>query len=101
MANRNYANGRRREYEAISYFEDRGYTAVRTAGSHGLFDVIAWNGEQHIHAQVKKDCKPSAEEFAQLRAATVPPNTFKVVMIYRKRQKVEILPVVSPERVKP
>jgi len=41
MANRNYDRGRVLEYRTIKNFEDMGCTAIRSAGSHGLADVIA------------------------------------------------------------
>lgn len=41
MPNRNYVAGRKFEYETKKYHELLGYTVLRTAGSHGLFDLIA------------------------------------------------------------
>lgn len=42
MPNKNYRAGRRFEYETMRKYEDMGFTCVRTAGSHGPFDVIAF-----------------------------------------------------------
>ena len=42
MPNRNYVKGRRLEYAVLRALRSRGWTAVRTAGSHGWADVIAW-----------------------------------------------------------
>lgn len=42
MSNRNYLAGRRLEYETIKTKQNEGYEAVRTAGSHGKYDVIAF-----------------------------------------------------------
>jgi hypothetical protein len=41
MPNRNYITGRRFEYKVRDLWKDRGYRAVRTAGSHSPYDVIA------------------------------------------------------------
>ena len=41
MAKTPYERGRNKEYRITSYFKKRGWNAVRTAGSHGIFDVIA------------------------------------------------------------
>lgn len=43
MANRNYNRGRAYEYRTIRMLEATGYTAGRSAGSHGIFDVWAFN----------------------------------------------------------
>jgi len=37
----NYTKGRAFEYEVKKFYEDKGYTVFRTAGSHGLVDIIA------------------------------------------------------------
>lgn len=44
MPNKNYVRGRDLEYRIIKLLENAGYNAIRTAGSHGVFDVIAWDG---------------------------------------------------------
>lgn len=41
MPNSNYLKGRRMEYKRKKHWEGMGYTVLRTAGSHGLFDLIA------------------------------------------------------------
>jgi len=38
--NKNYKKGVRLEREIISIFKEKGYIAMRTAGSHSPFDVI-------------------------------------------------------------
>ena len=37
----NYSKGRDFEYKVMHRFEEAGYTVFRTAGSHGIADVIA------------------------------------------------------------
>lgn len=41
MANKNYRAGRAFEYRVAKTYRDLGYTVLRTAGSHGPFDLIA------------------------------------------------------------
>ena len=41
MPNKNYKRGVAKERKAIEQLESVGYEAMRTAGSHGIFDVIA------------------------------------------------------------
>lgn len=37
-----YASGRRAEWRARDWFRRRGYTVIRSAGSKGLVDLVAW-----------------------------------------------------------
>ena len=39
--NPNYIAGRAFEYERMAHYKSLGYEVMRTAGSHGLFDIIA------------------------------------------------------------
>ena len=41
MTNRNYERGRRFEYKVKKYYENKGYTVLRTSGSHGFADLVA------------------------------------------------------------
>lgn len=41
MGNRNYERGRRWEYKVKKEWEKRDYMVLRTAGSHGPFDLVA------------------------------------------------------------
>ena len=41
MSQTNYKRGVKKEREAMKQLEAVGYEAMRTAGSHGIFDVIA------------------------------------------------------------
>jgi len=52
--NANYRRGRAAEYRIMRTLEGAGYVASRSAGSHGLFDVIAWNalGVRFIQSKV-------------------------------------------------
>lgn len=42
MPNKNYLRGRAYEYKAMRQLEEEGYTALRTAGSHGFADVLGF-----------------------------------------------------------
>ena len=44
MPNRNYLSGRRFEYKVKAAWEAEGWKVLRTAGSHGEFDLIAYRG---------------------------------------------------------
>lgn len=45
MPNRNYINGRNKEYRIIKFLKAKGFIAVRSAGSHSPIDVWAINPE--------------------------------------------------------
>ena len=40
MSNKNYIKGVKLEREVVNIFKDKGWIAMRTAGSHSPFDVI-------------------------------------------------------------
>ena len=44
----NYKNGRAREYRIANNLRLDGFEVFRTAGSHGCFDLIAFNFEEGI-----------------------------------------------------
>lgn len=54
MPNKNYLRGRRFEYEVAKTLKEQGYEVMRTAGSHGKFDIIALrSGVKPIFYQCK------------------------------------------------
>jgi len=59
MPNKNYVKGRNKEYKVMKRLRDEGYDVVaRTAGSHGVFDVIAFNKETKDIKLIQ--CKPAS-----------------------------------------
>ena len=60
LVNKNYMSGRRFEYQTMKILEKNGYTALRTAGSHGFADVIAFN-EEHVRF-IQCKCIKNAEK---------------------------------------
>lgn len=53
MANKNYVSGRRFEYAVKKELEKRGWIAIRSAGSHSPFDIIAIKGGKILLLQLK------------------------------------------------
>lgn len=43
MTNKNYISGRRWEYKVKDQWEKDGYVVIRASGSHGDFDLVAFN----------------------------------------------------------
>src|SRR5690348_2431534 len=67
MPNKNYLAGRRLEYEVMKEFENRGFKVLRTSGSHGEFDVVAYKlNEPPLFIQCKR-VTTLAEKKAWLR----------------------------------
>lgn len=43
MPNKNYISGRKFEYDVRDFFEERGYTVIRSAGSHTPIDLVVFD----------------------------------------------------------
>ena len=90
----NYQRGVYAERKCMAFLRAIGFTAVRTAGSHGPFDVIAWNKYGVRLVQVKrsnKQRKPSQKERDGIEAETAPWNCSKEVWIYQTGIKEPII----------
>ena len=45
--NKNYVNGRNKEYRLIKKYKSLGYTCIRSAGSHSPIDIVAIHPISH------------------------------------------------------
>lgn len=71
----NYKRGVRKERQLIKELETAGYAAMRTAGSHGLFDVIAIRPPSIVRliqvkrgkteSAVRRDCELAEEQLRE------------------------------------
>jgi len=101
LVNNSYVSGSNFEREVKHYYERSGYTAARTAGSHGPFDVVAWKIDaagccQMDVVQCKKENKKLkyTEDIEGLR--NVPCEASWRRLLYVKRKgRVEILQVFA------
>jgi predicted RNA binding protein YcfA (HicA-like mRNA interferase family) len=87
MTPTNYESGVVGERKCVHELRDLGYTAIRTAGSHGTFDVIAWDRSNLVMVQCKRTKNPrspSRQEVASIRSCAVPPHTLTEIWIYTK-----------------
>lgn len=77
------AKGTRNELKVIKYLELTGWICIRSAGSLGMFDIIAFH--PHIPfvrcIQVKSNRKPPKEELEEIRKIALPFNFTKEVWI--------------------
>lgn len=82
-----YAKGRRLEYAAKRALESRGYQVMRTAGSHGPWDLIGVSKELVLFVQVKANRPPSEAEWQRLYAFPCPsgPAVHRAVWVFHDR----------------
>jgi len=79
--------GTRVEEKVIAMFEAIGGKCVRSAGSHGPFDVVAFVGPAVFLIQVKANRKPGPEEIEAMRAWPSGPLTAKAYCVWKDYEK--------------
>lgn len=87
MPNANYCAGRRFEWETCHALRKMGAQAVRSAGSHGSWDITAVFPGVVLLVQVKRMKRGKTiphEEYAGLIKLEAPPGVRKEVWVYRK-----------------
>ena len=77
MTNTNYRMGAHLEREAKKMLEDQGYYVIRSAGSLGLFDLVAFNKQFTRFIQVRKNRDLSRREKDAIRLVPVAPGVKK------------------------
>jgi Holliday junction resolvase len=83
MPNHRYQRGRVLEYRTKEEWEARDYQVVRTAGSHGPVDLVAWNKYETVYIQVKSG-KVSKSDLADFADMVRPPAARKLLVHYVK-----------------
>lgn len=68
----------------MKLLEALGYDTFRSAGSHGIWDVIGYNATSMVFVQVKYNDQPTKVEWDAIHDSVVPPNGHKLVHIYKK-----------------
>jgi len=84
----NYRRGYSKERRCMDELNKRGYQTVRTAGSHGVVDVIAWNLIESRYIQVKsvqaKRVFKSVQE--DLKYMHLPPHSSAELWVWLKNK---------------
>lgn len=82
-----YASGREVEYKIQRFLEGEGYNTLRSAGSKGAFDIIAWNSFVTRRIQAKRELKKSSysADLKKIASSLSPPNSTKELWVYRTR----------------
>ena len=89
MPNNKYLRGAYYERKTITNLEEKGYVASRTAGSHGVFDVIAFNDNHFRLIQIKSTQNSVKMGFYRKDLTNItnivnPDNSTKELWIYGK-----------------
>ena len=96
MGNKSYIKGRNFEYRVKKYYENKGYYVIRSAGSHGIFDLIAISNTKvlgiqcRVNKKIKKDEIEKMAEFETKYGITP-------VIAYRNGKKLIIEPISFPQ----
>lgn len=80
----NYSRGYYAERRCIQDLQEKGYSAVRTAGSHSPFDIFAWNSSEVLAIQVKRVKRPKRFDKAlkELALIKTPPVVCKMLWVW-------------------
>jgi hypothetical protein len=82
-----YRRGRQKEYEFMKMMRDDGYVTLRTAGSHGDWDILFYKDQGTMHmAQLKytEDGKFTKNEFKRFEEAPLPEGAAGYFITYKK-----------------
>lgn len=74
------------ERRTIAWLAELGYTAFRSAGSHGPFDLYAFSHSRILLVQVKGSKWPSSSELDIIAALPVPQSPAIIKLILRWRR---------------
>lgn len=90
MASTSYERGRAAEYKTQADLEKIGFVTLRTSGSHGAMDVLAWNADLLRFIQVKTYLNKRAsyaKDVRELEDMIVPPNSTKELWVRKIGQR--------------
>jgi hypothetical protein len=96
MPNKKYLSGRRLEYESMRRWETKEYHCMRTAGSHGQFDVIAIRWErkpEFIQCKRVSTVSQANRLLKSFKEVTIPSLYYHQVMEVKVKGSKEILTV--------
>lgn len=97
----NYVKGRTAEYRARKTLQQQGYTVIRSAGSKGPCDLLAFNGAELRIVSVKSGAYCSQIERAALCELARPENSTVEIWRYAHGSTVPIVERFSNDRASP
>jgi hypothetical protein len=80
-----YRKGRRLEDRSKAFLQAQGFEVMRSAGSHGAFDLACFSVFETVLIQVKAARPPSAAEMERLREFRCRPDVRREVHVWRDR----------------
>ena len=86
---KNYKIGTKVEYAVRDIYLDRGFSVIRSAGSRGAFDLLAYDKFNVIFIQCKNR-KPTKQEMVDFRSAKIPAFCRKEMWYKPRRGVLEI-----------
>lgn len=88
----NYKNGVVFERQVMEYYRRKGFYVLRSAGSHGAVDVVAFNERNTILVQCKQERKKVsyAQDVISLLAVPCGVDCVKEFWVKRKNRGVEV-----------
>lgn len=81
-----YQKGYRVERKAIEELKRKGFSVVRSAGSHGVVDIVAFNEKKYLLLQIKSNNKAPKEEQKRLASLPSPENSEKQIWVHKDRK---------------
>ena len=95
----NYSRGAYYERKTKKTLEDEGYVSLRTAGSHGSFDIIAFNGSivRFIQCKATRNKNPTVKSYKEelniIKDIIVPECVTKELWIYSTNDRGKVIKV--------
>ena len=71
----------------MDYYEKQGYYCTKSSASLGMWDFVGYSKSDWICVQVKSNRGPRSLEMMELKEAEVPPNTKKLVHVWKDYQR--------------
>jgi len=97
MVKKNYRIGAKVEYAVRDIYVDRGFSVIRSAGSRGPFDLLAYNEFNVVFIQCKNH-KPTKKEMVDFRSAKIPAFCRKEMWYKPQRGVLEVYEDASFQR---
>jgi Holliday junction resolvase len=102
MPNKNYIRGYKAEILAMAMLEEQGYECCRAAGSHGRFDLIAWNTEHIRFIQIKSEKIPTNNTYSaerkRMAESKLPPHGRMELWVWGDRISWRFIAVITGEK---
>lgn len=102
MPNDNYKRGRNFEYYVLKKLQDKGFYAMRSAGSHTVIDLLAFKEDEMLLLQLKSSSKDKEPDIKQLLKPTVIVKENSIASIHQSNVKIleELkVPLIANEKV--